>query len=208
MLIVGIAGGTGAGKSTVVRKIMERLPKNQVAVIPQDNYYKDKSHLTLEERRQLNFDHPDSIEFSLLIQQLQQLKDGQEIGVPIYSYLTCQRSAESIQIKPKKVIIVEGILIMSQPALRKCLDIKVFVDADADDRLIRCINRDILERGRNMREVLDRYETTVKPMHEQFIEPSKRFADIIVPQGGINTVAINVLADMILNNLQDKTFAF
>ncbi|MGB1204961.1 MAG: uridine kinase [Chitinophagales bacterium] len=208
MLIVGIAGGTGAGKSTVVRKIMERLPKNQVAVIPQDNYYKDKSHLTLEERRQLNFDHPDSIEFSLLIEQLKQLKKGEEIGVPLYSYLTCQRSTESIRIKPTKVVIVEGILIMSQPDLRECLDIKVFVDADADDRLVRCINRDILERGRNMREVLDRYETTVKPMHEQFIEPSKRFADIIVPQGGINTVAINVLADMILNNLQDRTFAF
>ena len=197
MLIVGIAGGTGAGKSTVVRKIMERLPKNQVAVIPQDNYYKDKSHLTLEERRKLNFDHPDSIEFSLLIEQLKSLKKGEEIGVPLYSYLTCQRSDESIRIKPTKVVIVEGILIMSQPALRNCLDIKVFVDADADDRLIRCINRDILERGRNMREVLDRYETTVKPMHEQFIEPTKAFADIIIPNDKYNTVAIDVVRAVI-----------
>ncbi len=202
MLIVGIAGGTGAGKTTVVRKIMEQLPKDKVALIPQDNYYKDNAHLPLEERKQLNFDHPSSIDFELLSQHLKSLKANQKIQVPTYSYLTCTRNEETIPIEPKRVIVVEGILILSIKELRPFLDIKVFVDADADDRLLRCIQRDILQRGRGVAEVLERYEKTVKPMHNQFIEPSKRYADIIVPQGGSNQVAINVLASMILSNLE------
>ncbi len=202
MLVVGIAGGTGAGKSTVVRKIIASLPPDEVAVIPQDNYYRDNSHLSPEARKALNFDHPDSIEFELLIDHIKRLKAGEDIGLPIYSYVTCTRSNETLPVKPTPVIIVEGILIMSNEELRDLMDIKVFVDADADDRLIRVIQRDILERGRNVMEVLVRYETTVKPMHDQFIEPCKRYANIIVPQGGNNTVAINVLASMIRENLR------
>ncbi|XP_077568097.1 uridine kinase-like [Stigmatopora nigra] len=181
---------------------MERLPMEKVAVIPQDNYYKDHSHISLEERQQLNFDHPSAIEFELLVEHLKNLKQGTSIGMPMYSYLTCMRSEETIKINPMNVVIVEGILIMSQEKLRNLLDIKVFVDAEADDRLVRCIHRDILERGRNVREVLERYEGSVKPMHEQFIEPSKKFADIIVPQGGTNEVAIEVLATMVLSKLK------
>ncbi len=202
MLIVGIAGGTGAGKSTVVRKIMGQLPDDKVAVLPQDNYYKDNSHLPLEERQKLNFDHPASIDFELLVAHLEQLSKGEEIGMPIYSYFTCTRSEETIRLSPKDVVVVEGILIMSHPQLREWLDIKVFVDAEPDERLMRCITRDILERGRNVKEVLERYERSVKPMHIQFIEPSKRYADIIVPQGGSNHVAIDILANMIRNNLK------
>lgn len=202
MLVVGIAGGTGAGKSTVVRKIMERLPKDKVALMPQDNYYKDNGHLELSERQKLNFDHPSTIEFELLVAHLDALKRGEAIEMPLYSYITCTRSADTVRVLPHDVVVVEGILIMTNPALREFLDIKVFVDAEPDDRLMRCIQRDILERGRNVREVLERYEKTVKPMHNQFIEPSKRYADIIIPQGGNNHVAIHVLASMIKNNLK------
>lgn len=202
MLIVGIAGGTGAGKSTVVRRIMKQLPPDKVGLLPQDNYYRDNSHLPLEERQKLNFDHPDSIEFELLLHHLEELKKGNTIQMPTYSYLTCTRNEETITIIPRDVIVVEGILIMSNRQMREMLDIKVFVDAEPDDRLLRCIQRDILERGRDVREVLARYEHTVKPMHEQFIEPVKRFADIIVPQGGNNKVAIQVLAAMIKMNLK------
>lgn len=202
MLIVGIAGGTGAGKSTVVRKIMERLPKDKVALIPQDNYYKDNGHLDLVDRQKLNFDHPSTIEFELIVAHLIALKKGETIEMPMYSYITCTRSNDTIHISPKEVLVVEGILIMTNPTLRDLLDIKVFVDAEPDDRLMRCIQRDILERGRSLRDVLDRYEKTVKPMHNQFIEPSKRYADIIIPQGGNNHVAIHVLASMIKNNLK------
>jgi uridine kinase len=202
MLIVGIAGGTGAGKSTVVRKIMDKLPKDKVALIPQDNYYKDNSHLELTARQQLNFDHPSAIEFELIVEHLNALKQGNMVQMPMYSYLTCTRSHETVLLNPKDVVVVEGILIMTNPALRDLLDIKVFVDAEPDERLMRCIQRDILERGRSVREVLERYERTVKPMHNQFIEPSKRYADIIVPQGGSNHVAIQVLASMIKSNLK------
>ncbi len=197
MLVVGIAGGTGSGKTTVVRKIVETLPENRVVVLPQDNYYRDNSHLPLTERQQLNFDHPASIEFELLVNHVLQLKNGQPINMPFYSYLTCTRLQDTMLINPTDVLIIEGILVMTDADLRATMDIKVYVDADADDRLMRCIHRDILERGRNMKQVLDRYEKTVKPMHEQFIEPSKKYADIIVPQGGNNQVAINVIASMI-----------
>lgn len=202
MLIVGIAGGTGSGKTTVVRRIIERLPVGCVTVVPQDNYYKDNSHIPLEERQKINFDHPDAIEWPLLIEHIKQLKNKKRIQQPIYSYLTCTRSKETIEIVPSSIIIVEGILILSQPELRKLMDLKVFVDADADDRLSRVIQRDIVERGRSVATVLDRYDKTVKPSHLQFIEPTKRYADIIVPQGGNNQVAINLLTQFIIQHLK------
>jgi uridine kinase len=202
MLIIGIAGGSGCGKSTVVKQIIKRLPKDSVTVIPQDSYYKDNGHLSPEERSKINFDHPSSIEFNLLIKHLDELSEGKDIGMPIYSYLTCARSPETIPIAPREVVIVEGILILSNPRLRDRMDIKIFVDADADDRLMRIIRRDIEERGRSFIQVLDHYEKFVKPMHLQFIEPTKRYADIIVPQGGANHVAIDILTSRIKMNLQ------
>ncbi len=201
MLIIGIAGGTGSGKTTVVRKIIERLPVGEVAVIPQDSYYRDSSHIPPEERQKINFDHPDSIEFELLIKHLKALKANHLIQQPVYSYLTCTRQNETVPVAPRDVIIVEGILILSHPGLRDLMDLKVFVDAEADDRLIRVIMRDIAERGRTVEKVLARYEETVKPMHVQFIEPTKRFADLIVPQGGDNHIAIDILTNFIESNL-------
>lgn len=201
MLIVGIAGGTGSGKTTVVRKIMEVFPNDEVRVIPQDSYYRDNIDISLEERQKINFDHPDSVEFELLIEHLKQLKNGKSIEMPIYSYLTCLRSKETITIKPSRVILLEGILILTDPGLRNMMDIKVFVDADADDRLGRVINRDIVERGRSVLKVLERYHDTVKPSHLQFIEPSKRYADIIIPGGGENQVGIEVLISIIEKHL-------
>jgi uridine kinase len=201
MLIIGIAGGSGSGKSTVVRKIMEKLPKNAVSIIPQDAYYKDNGHKTPQERARINFDHPSSIEFNLLIKHLEMLSAGKTIDMPIYSYQTCARSKETIPVLPRKVVIVEGILILCNPRMRARLNIKVFVDADGDDRLMRIIHRDIEERGRSFQQVLSHYERFVKPMHLQFIEPTKRYADIIVPQGGNNDVAIEILASQIKANL-------
>ncbi|MCH7656798.1 MAG: uridine kinase [Bacteroidetes bacterium] len=201
MLIVGIAGGTGSGKTTVVKKIIEKLPENEVVVITQDSYYKDNSHLPIEQRQEINFDHPGSVEFPLLINHLEKLKNGKIIDMPIYSYLTCTRADETVKLQPKHVVIVEGIMILTHEKLREMLDIRVFVDADADDRLARVMKRDIVERGRSVDKVLERYEKTVKPMHLQFIEPSKRFADIIVPQGGNNEVAISILTSIIEKNL-------
>jgi len=204
MLIVGIAGGTGSGKTTVVRKITEVFLNGEVVVIPQDSYYKDNKGIPLEQRQKINFDHPDSIEFSLLIKHLQELKSGNAIEMPIYSYLTCLRSDDTVPIKPSRVIIVEGILILTDPNLRDMFDIKVFVDADADDRLGRVIHRDIAERGRNVMDVLERYHETVKPSHLQFIEPSKRYADIIIPGGGKNKVGIGALIAIIEKHLSKK----
>ena len=203
MLIVGIAGGTGSGKTTVVNRIIDLLPKGEVVVLPQDAYYRDSSHLPLEQRQEINLDHPDSIEFELLVEHVKLLKEGKAVEQPIYSYLTCTRAKETITIKPRHVVIIEGILIFTCPELRNLLDIKVFVDADADDRLSRVIARDIVERGRSVNKVLDRYEKTVKPMHLQFIEPTKRYADIIVPQGGNNAVAISILASIIEKTLRN-----
>lgn len=195
MLIIGIAGGTGSGKTTVVNKLANLLKREDIVVIPQDSYYKDSGNLTPEEKLHHNFDHPDSIDFDLLIQQLNILKRGKPIEQPVYSYITCSRSkTETVHVNPAHIIIVEGILIFTCPKLRDMMDIKVYVDADADDRLSRVIMRDIMERGKNVSQVLARYEQTVKPMHLQFIEPSKRYADIIVPQGGHNQVAIDILA--------------
>ena len=200
MFTIGIAGGTGSGKTTVVNKIMERIPADRVALVPQDSYYKDNSHLPLEERQQMNFDHPDSLEFDLLVKHIRQLKKGRAVEQPIYSYLTCTRAKETITVEPREIIILEGILIYTHLPLIREIDIKVFVDADSDDRLGRVIERDMMERGRDVKTVLERYEKTVKPMHLQFIEPSKRYADIIIPQGGMNEVAVSLL----LNTIEKK----
>lgn len=197
MLIIGIAGGTGSGKTTVVNKIINALPPGEVAVLPQDSYYKDSSHIAPELRSKINFDEPAAIEWTLLEQHLRELRDGKTIQMPTYSYLTCTRQEETITVEPRDVIIVEGILVLSQPSLRDVMDVKVFVDADADDRLIRVIARDCVERGRTPMMVINRYQDVLKPMHQMYIEPSKRFADLIVPQGGNNTVAINLLTDYI-----------
>mgnify|MGYP003462034520 CR=1 FL=1 len=204
MLIIGIAGGSGSGKTTVVKAITEQLQEN-VVVIPQDSYYKDLSHYTEEQKRVHNFDHPDSIDFDLLRAQLAELREGKEVDQPIYSYITCGRSKnEVVRVKPADVIIVEGILIFTDPQLRKLMDIKIFVDADADDRLIRVAQRDIVERGRTIEAVMERYQRVLKPMHEQFIETCKRYADVIIPQGGHNNAAINMLVKFIKQELKEK----
>ena len=197
MIIIGIAGGTGSGKTTVVKKIVEALPAGEVNVLPQDSYYKDSSHIPLEDRQKINFDEPDAFEWDLIINQLQHLKDGKDIEVPTYSYLTCTRQPETIPMHPRDVVLVEGILVFSDKRLRDMMDIKVFVDADADDRLIRVINRDCIERGRTPQLVVERYERVLKPMHNKYIEPAKKYADIIIPQGGNNTVAIKLLKEYI-----------
>ncbi len=201
MQIIGIAGGSGSGKTTVVKALTDQL-KERVVVIPQDSYYKDSSHLPMEERQKVNFDHPDSIDFELLIQHLKELKAGRSIEQPVYSYITCSRSrTETVTVNPAEVIIVEGILIFCCAELRAQMDIKIFVDADDDDRLMRVMARDILERGKTVETVIQRYSRTVKPMFLQFIEPSKRYADVIIPQGGHNKVAIDVIAATIEKSL-------
>lgn len=202
MLIIGIAGGTGSGKTTVVNKIIDSFPAGEVAVIPQDNYYKDSSHIPVEERQKINFDEPAAIEWTLLVEQLKQLKGGNAIEMPTYSYLTCTRQKETITVEPRDVVIVEGILVLTDPVLRELLDVKCFVDADPDERLIRVISRDCVERGRTPIMVINRYQEVLKPMHCQYIEPSKRFADLIIPQGGTNTVAIGLLTDYIEGRLK------
>ena len=205
MLIIGIAGGSGSGKTTVVREIARRMhPQERVTVIPQDSYYKDQGHLSMEERQAVNYDHPDSIDWDLLVEQLRELKAGRAIDQPTYSYITCTRQAETVHVEPSDIIIVEGILIFTCKELMDEMDIKVFVDADDDDRLMRVITRDIVERGKNVEWVIDRYTKTVKPMYLQFIAPSKRYADIIVPQGGHNKVAINVLLSGIRKMAREK----
>mgnify|MGYP003374062086 CR=1 FL=1 len=201
MLIIGIAGGSGSGKTTVVKAITQQL-KERVVVIPQDSYYKDSSHLPPEERQKVNFDHPDSIDFELLNRHLKELKEGKSIEQPVYSYITCSRSkTETITVDPAEVIIIEGILIFTCKHLREQMDIKIFVDADDDDRLMRVMARDIIERGKTVESVIERYTKTVKPMYLQFIEPSKRYADIIIPQGGHNKVAIDVISATIEKSL-------
>lgn len=202
MIIIGISGGTGSGKTTVVNKIISALPPGEVAVIPQDSYYKDSSHVPVEERQKINFDEPDAIEWSLLEKHVDELKAGRAIEMPTYSYLTCTRQEETVHVEPRDIVIVEGILVLTQPELRNLMDVKVFVDADADDRLIRVIARDCIQRGRTPQMVIDRYQAVLKPMHMQYIEPTKRFADLIVPQGGSNIVAINLLTDYIESRLQ------
>lgn len=197
MIIIGIAGGTGSGKTTVVNKIIDSFPAGEVSVIPQDSYYKDSSHIPPQERSKINFDEPAAIEWTLLVEHLEKLKAGETIEMPTYSYLTCTRQPETVTVHPTDVVIVEGILVLTDPVLRNMMDIKCFVDADADDRLIRVIARDCVERGRTPEMVINRYQDVLKPMHMQYIEPSKRFADLIIPQGGTNTVAISLLTDYI-----------
>ena len=204
MIVIGIAGGTGSGKTTVVNKIINSFPAGEVAVIPQDSYYKDSSHVPVEERKNINFDEPDAFDWPLLVKHLRELKQGKEVQMPTYSYLTCTRQPETVGIVPSDVIIVEGILVLTDSVLRDMLDVKVFVDADADERLIRVIARDCIERGRTPQMVIDRYQDVLKPMHCQYIEPCKRFADLIIPQGGSNTVAINLLTDYIESRLRKK----
>ena len=202
MLVIGIAGGSGSGKTTVVKAITRQL-SGRVVVIPQDSYYKDSSHLPPEERQKINFDHPDAIDWKLMCQQIRELKRGETIEQPVYSHITCSRSqTETVTVEPAEVIIVEGILIFTCKELRDQMNIKIFVDADDDDRLMRIIVRDIAERGRTVETAIGHYCETVKPMHLQFIEPSKRYADVIVPQGGHNRVAIDIIAATIEKALQ------
>lgn len=197
MLIIGIAGGTGSGKTTVVRKIIDSLPKDEVAVLSQDCYYKDNAHIPLDVRLKMNYDEPASIDWELLKKQLRELKEGKAVDTPTYEFITCSRNKETVHVEPRDVVVVEGILVLTEPELRDMMDVKVFVDADADERLIRVINRDCIERGRTPQMVIDRYQQTLKPMHELHIEPTKRYADLIVPQGGNNQVAIKLLTDYI-----------
>ena len=204
MFIIGIAGGTGSGKTTVVKKLSERLPKGEVTVIPLDSYYKDSSGIPMEERQQINFDHPDAFEWKLLIRQLQELKEGHAVEQPIYDYVTSSRMKDTVHVEPSEIIIIEGIMVLHHPKLREQMNLKVFVDADADDRLIRVISRDIVERGRTTEAVIARYQKVLKPMHEQFIEPCKRFADVIIPQGGHNNAAINMMAKFIKQQIRER----
>ena len=193
MLIIGIGGGTGSGKTTVVRKIIESLPDNSVAVIPQDSYYNDQSNLPLEVRKQTNFDHPDAFEWPLLAKQIEELRNGHSIEQPTYSYITCTRLEETVHVEPKDVIIVEGIMALYDKSLRDLMDLKIFVDAGADERLLRVIQRDIAERGHPLDMLISKYRNVLKPMHDEFIEPTKQFADIIIPNGGNNDRAIAMM---------------
>ncbi len=201
MLIIGIAGGTGSGKTTVVNQIIDELKHEEVDVISQDSYYQDTSHLSFEDRKKINFDHPKSIDFELMAEHLKLLRNGETIQQPIYSFKEHNRTGETIEIQPRKVIIVEGILILTHPEIRELFDIKMYVHADSDERLIRRLKRDIAERGRDLEEVLWRYQTTLKPMHQQFIEPTKEFADIIIPTNRINTVAVDIVQTIIKDRL-------
>ncbi|WP_243471339.1 uridine kinase [Winogradskyella sp. MH6] len=201
MLIIGIGGGTGCGKTTVVNTILKELPEGEVGVISQDSYYKDTSHLSFEERVKINFDHPRSIDFELLEKHLKDLKEGKSIDQPVYSFVKHNRTGDVIVTQPRKVMIVEGILILSHPEIRELFDIKIFVHADSDERLIRRLKRDITERGRDINEVLTRYQTTLKPMHQQFIEPMKEYADLIIPNNKYNTVAVDIVKTIINERL-------
>jgi len=197
MTIIGIAGGTGSGKTTVVKKIAEALQPHYVAVFPLDSYYNDTSHMTEEERHSINFDHPDAFDWKLLIRHINELREGRAVEQPTYSYLICNRLKDTVHVEPRPVIIIEGIMTLLNKRLRDLMDLRVFVDADSDERLIRNIQRDVIERGRTVDMVIDRYLDVLKPMHEQFIEPTKKYADIIIPQGGENQKGISILCKYI-----------
>jgi uridine kinase len=201
MLIIGIAGGTGSGKTTVVNQIIKQLPTDEVCVISQDSYYNATDNLPYEERAKINFDHPRAIDFELIIRHLKALKAGNNINQPVYSFVTHSRTKDTVKTHPRKVVIVEGILIFNNKELRDLFDIKIFVHAETDERLIRRLKRDITERGRNIDEVLSRYQSTLKPMHQQFIEPTKNFADLIIPNDRFNNVAIDIVRTVINDRL-------
>ena len=193
MIIIGIGGGTGCGKTTVVRKIIESLPDGAVSVIPQDSYYNDQTELPLEVRKRTNFDHPNAFDWPLLAHQIAELKQGRSIEQPTYSYITCTRLSETVHVSPKDVIIVEGIMALYDKELREQMDLKIYVDAGPDERLLRVIQRDIAERGHPLEMLIDKYRNTLKPMHDEFIEPTKQYADIIIPNGGNNDRAIAMM---------------
>lgn len=203
MLIIGIAGGTGSGKTTVVNKIIEALPEGSVAIIPQDSYYNDQSDLPLEVRKQTNFDHPNAFDWPLLSHQIEELKAGRAIEQPTYSYITCTRLSETIHVEPKDIIIVEGIMSLYDKNLRDQMDLKIFVDAGADERLLRVIVRDMAERGHPLDMLVNKYRNVLKPMHDEFIEPTKQYADIIIPNGGHNEQAIKMLRQYIIGQLRE-----
>jgi uridine kinase len=198
-IIIGVAGGTGSGKTTVSQAILRRVGIERIAFIQHDSYYRDQSHLRSEERAKLNYDHPDSLESQLLVQHLRQMQTRrQPVNIPMYDFTTHTRTGETRRIEPKRVILVEGILIFAEPALRRIFDVKIYVDTDADIRFIRRLRRDITERGRTVESVIEQYEKTVRPMHLEFVEPSKRYADVIIPEGGFNTVAMDMVVARIL----------
>ena len=203
MTIIGIAGGTGSGKTTVVKRIAEALPPHYVAVVPLDSYYNDTTGMTDEERHAINFDHPDAFDWKLLTEHIKMLKAGVAVEQPTYSYLKCNRLPETVHVEPRPVIIIEGIMTLLNKRLREMMDLKIFVDTDSDERLIRNIQRDVIERGRTVDMVIDRYLKVLKPMHEQFVEPSKRKADLIVPEGGRNLVALELLIKWVDNHLHN-----
>jgi len=192
-IVIGIAGGTGSGKTTVADVILDKVGREKIAYLPHDAYYRDLSHLPRQKRAKINFDHPDSLETSLLIEHIEELKEWQPIKLPIYDFKTHTRTSKSERIEPRSVIFVEGILIFAEPELREMFDVKIYVDTDADIRFIRRLERDITERGRTTQSVIKQYLTTVRPMHLEFVEPSKRYADIIIPEGGFNTVAMDMI---------------
>jgi uridine kinase len=196
-IVIGVAGGSGSGKTTVVRRIVDSLGDDQVTVLDHDRYYRDRSDLRLEERAALNYDHPDALETDLLVRHVVGLKAGQAIDTPVYDFALYARTGATVRFEPRHAIIVEGILVFTDAALRRLMDIKVFVDTDDDTRFIRRLQRDVAERGRTMDSVIEQYLQTVKPMHLEFVEPSKRYADVIVPRGGHNAVAVDLLLSLI-----------
>ena len=197
VVVIGVAGGTGSGKSTLVKRLQEAFRNDDVATICHDFYYKAHPELTYEERTKLNYDHPEAFDTWLMVEHIKALKDGKAVDCPTYSFVEHNRAEETLKVEPSKVIIVDGILIFENEELRNIMDIKVFVDTDADLRLARRILRDVCDRGRTMQSVIDQYTTTVKPMHEEFVEPSKKHADVIIPEGGFNSVAVGMLIENI-----------
>jgi uridine kinase len=205
MFTIGIAGGSGSGKTTLVNAILRRIPVESIALLSQDAYYKDASHLPLEQRRALNFDHPDSIEWDLMLSDIRKLKSGQAIECPTYSYITCTRLPETIHIEPKKILLIEGILILTQPLLCKEMDTRLYLEVEPDNRLSRIIERDMQNRGRTAKQVIERYYKTVRPMHEEFIKPSRERADMLIMGGGLNASAADFISSAILGKLTDQS---